>query len=41
MNIALPGGVNSGSLLTLGILFAIMAIAAGGIYLYMHRRGYL
>jgi magnesium transporter len=41
MNIPLPGGVNSGSLLTLGILFAIMAITAGGIYYYMHRRGYL
>jgi magnesium transporter len=41
MNIALPGGVNSGSLLTLGILFATMAITAGGIYYYMHRRGYL
>jgi magnesium transporter len=41
MNIALPGGVNSGSLLTLGILFAIMAITAGGIFAYMRRRGYL
>jgi magnesium transporter len=41
MNIVLPGGVNSGSLLTLGILFAIMAITAGSIYYYMHRRGYL
>jgi magnesium transporter len=41
MNIPLPGGVNSGSLLTLGILFALMAITAGGIFFYMHRRGYL
>jgi magnesium transporter len=41
MNIPLPGGVNSGSLLTLGILFAIMAVTAGGIYYYMRRRGYL
>jgi magnesium transporter len=41
MNIALPGGVNSGSLLPLGILFAIMAAIAGGIFFYMHRRGYL
>jgi magnesium transporter len=41
MNVALPGGVNSGTLLTLGILFAIMAVTAGGIYLYLHRRGYL
>jgi magnesium transporter len=41
MNIPLPGGVNSGSLLPLGILFAIMAITAGGIFFYMHRRRYL
>jgi magnesium transporter len=41
MNIPLPGGVNSGNLLTLGILFALMAITAGGIFFYMHRRGYL
>ena len=41
MNIALPGGINSGTLLTLGILFAIMAVTAGGIFLYLHRRGYL
>src|SRR4030043_81422 len=41
MNIALPGGVNSGSLLPLGILFALMAITAGAIFLYMRRRGYL
>lgn len=41
MNVALPGGLNSGSLLPLGILFALMAITAGGIFFYMHRRGYL
>lgn len=41
MNIPLPGGVNFGSLLPLGILFALMAITAGGIFFYMHRRGYL
>jgi magnesium transporter len=41
MNVPLPGGVNSGSLLPLGILFAIMAITAGGIFFYMRRRGYL
>ncbi len=41
MNVPLPGGVNSGSLLPLGILFALMAITAGGIFFYMHRRGYL
>jgi magnesium transporter len=41
MNIPLPGGVQSGNLLPLGILFAIMAITAGGIFFYMRRRGYL
>jgi magnesium transporter len=41
MNVALPGGVHSGSLLTLGILFALMAITGGGIFFYMRRRGYL
>jgi len=41
MNIALPGGVHSGSLLPLGILFALMAASAGGIFFYMRRRGYL
>jgi magnesium transporter len=41
MNIALPGGVNSGSLLPLGILFSLMAITAGSIFLYMRHRGYL
>lgn len=40
MNIPLPGGVNSGSLLTLGILFALMAASAGGIFFYMRHRGY-
>jgi len=40
MNIALPGGVNEGSLLTLGILFATMAASAGGIFFYMRRRRY-
>jgi magnesium transporter len=41
MNVALPGGVHTGSLLPLGILLAIMAIISGGIFLYMRRRGYL
>jgi magnesium transporter len=41
MNIPLPGGVNSGSLLALGILLAIMAITAGVIFFYMRRRRYL
>ena len=41
MNIPLPGGVNSGSLLPVGILLALMAIIAGGIFLYMRHRKYL
>jgi magnesium transporter len=41
MNIPLPGGVESGSLLPLGILFALMAITGGAIFFYIHRRGYL
>ncbi|HEY4712407.1 MAG TPA: magnesium transporter CorA family protein [Dehalococcoidia bacterium] len=41
MNIALPGGVHTGSLLPLGILLALMAITAGVIFLYMRRRRYL
>ena len=41
MNIPLPGGVNSGSLLPLGILLALMAMIAGGIFFYMRHRGYL
>jgi magnesium transporter len=41
MNIALPGGVNAGSLLPLGILLALMAITAGSIFFYMRHRRYL
>jgi len=41
MNIPLPGGVNSGSLLPLGILLALMAIIAGSIFVYMRHRRYL
>ncbi len=41
MNIPLPGGVNSGSLLPVGILLALMAIIAGSIFLYMRHRRYL
>jgi magnesium transporter len=41
MNIPLPGGVNSGSLLPLGILLALMAIIAGTIFFYMRHRRYL
>jgi magnesium transporter len=41
MNIPLPGGVNTGSLLPLGILLALMAITAGIIFFYMRHRRYL
>jgi magnesium transporter len=41
MNIPLPGGVNTGSLLPLGILLALMAATAGVIFFYMRRRRYL
>jgi magnesium transporter len=41
MNIPLPGGVNTGSLLPLGILLALMGITAGVIFFYMRRRRYL
>jgi magnesium transporter len=41
MNIPLPGGVNSGNLLPFGILLALMAVIAGGIFFYMRHRKYL
>jgi len=41
MNIPLPGGVNTGSLLPLGILLALMGTTAGVIFFYMRRRRYL
>jgi len=41
MNLPLPGGVHTGSLLPLGILLALMAIIAGGIFFYMRHRKYL
>jgi len=40
MNVPLPGGVNHGSFLTLGILSAIMAASAAGVFLLIRRRGY-
>ncbi len=41
MNVPLPGGVNPGSFLTLGILLVLMAITSGIIFFYIRRRGYL
>ena len=41
MNIPLPGGVESGSLLPLGILFSIMAIVGVGMFAYFRHRGWI
>ena len=41
MNIALPGGGESGSLLPLGILFSIMAIVGVGMFAYFRHRGWI
>jgi len=39
MNVPLPGGIESGTLLSFGILLSIMAIIGGGIFIYLrHRR---
>lgn len=41
MNVPLPGGVESGSLLPLGILFSVMALAGAGMFAYLHHRKWL
>lgn len=41
MNIYLPGGIESGSLLSFGILFAVMAIISGSIFVYIRHRGWI
>ncbi len=41
MNVPLPGGIESGSLLSFGILLAIMAIIGAGIFLYLRRQRWL
>ncbi|MCK4221661.1 MAG: magnesium transporter CorA family protein, partial [Dehalococcoidia bacterium] len=41
MNIPLPGGVESGSLVPLGILFAIMAVVGAAMFAYLRRRGWI
>ena len=41
MNVPLPGGVESGSLLPLGILFSIMALLGGAMFAYLRRRRWI
>lgn len=41
MNIYLPGGIESGSLFSFGILFAVMAIISGSIFVYIRHRGWI
>jgi len=41
MNVPLPGGVESGSLLPLGILFSIMALMGGAMFAYLRRRRWI
>lgn len=41
MNVPLPGGVVSGSLLPLGILFSVMALAGAGMFVYLRHRKWL
>lgn len=41
MNVPLPGGVESGSLRPLGILFSIMALMGGAMFAYLRRRRWI
>ena len=41
MNVPLPGGVESGSLLPLGILFSVMALMGGAMFAYLRRRRWI
>ena len=41
MNVPLPGGLQPGSLLPFGILFAIMALISGSIFIYIRRQGWI
>ena len=41
MNVPLPGGVSSGSLLPFGILFLIMALIGIGMFIYLRHRRWL
>jgi len=41
MNVPLPGGVESGNLLPLGILLSAMALTGTGMFAYLHHRKWL
>jgi Mg2+ and Co2+ transporters len=41
MNVPLPGGVDSGSLLSLGILLSVMALVSAGMFIYLRHRRWL
>lgn len=41
MNVPLPGGVQSGSLLPFGIILAVMAVVSGGMFTYLRHRRWL
>ena len=41
MNIALPGGIEGGSLLSFAIMLVIMALIVGGMLFFFHRRGWI
>ena len=41
MNIPLPGGVEPGRLLPFGILFAIMSLVGGGMFIYLRHRKWI
>ena len=41
MNIPLPGGVEPGSLLPLGVLLAVMALMGGAMFTYLRRRRWI
>jgi magnesium transporter len=41
MNVALPGGLEPGSLLPFGIALAIMALVSGGMFIYLRHRRWL
>jgi len=41
MNIPLPGGVESGSLLPFGILLSVMALVGVGMFAYLHHRRWI
>jgi magnesium transporter len=41
MNVPLPGGVDPGSLLPLGILLSVMALVGAGMFIYLRHRRWL